>query len=317
VQNANKNFNKNSTANNFKLTPTLQSFEKYNSQQNVQPMLLKKRRHVTFSESDSEFICNEPNLRKQKVCSFVAFENNLNFFKNLNLILNKLFLDKSLPTPVLKISENELRILRAIFNKKKMKICFESENIISDKFLSKIMLDFPNKKRENFLKFTLPKCLKYVKSEFKQAMQTHQIDSLINPNLNDEYNFFNYYFGDISKREGIPLESFFMFRNWTHRFNKNIPKTVTNYSLLLWKKNPYFVKKILRYLENSFIDDLKHLNTSKINYLIKKWRKIAERNRLENAVTLIVNELNKRGSKVPWMITEARKGVDITLNALN
>ena len=169
------------------------------------------------------------------------------------------------------------------------------------------------------LKYIFPKCFKYLKKQFFEQFEESSNPiwtELTKKQKNLDIRFYNFYFDQISKSEHIRLEKFFVFRNWTHRHNANIPKTITLETIDLWKKNKAIVDEMVIYLERYFIMEVKEVNKLKINSLIKKWTQLAIKNGLEKAVEIIIDYVKSKRSKLPWTKTEVERGIDLVLMLL-
>ena len=229
----------------------------------------------------------------------------------------KLFLNKPLPKENLTFSNNEKLIFHSILHKKKIKF---DENIeLNEESMNKINRQFYKKKRETYLKFVFPKCVKYLR---KVLTETH--DTLFNNHLclkklsklNRDMIFYNHYFKEIAETQKIPIESFILFKNWTHRFSDHIPKSVNLQMVNLWKKNPTLVNDMLRYLNERFFKDFFDFNKEKIESLIIKWGSMVVDIGEDKTVEKIVDSLKKKQSKLPWSLAEVEYAVQKTKSLL-
>jgi hypothetical protein len=311
------------TANKFKTNLKISTanksitFQNQNISTGKQPFLLTKRRNLIISDSDSEFTPNfENSLSYVPISKGIYSPAKTMILANLSFVLKKMFLNEPLPKDEITLSDCEMSILAAILKKKKVNYYFENNLTITRVCISKIMQKFSNKKREHYLKYILPKCLRHLKAQLNWNSMINEYNYLKLTKLEYEYKFYSFYFGDISEKNNIPLEKFFMFRNWTHRFNSNLPKTVTSEFILLWKKNPTFIRKIKSYLTSSFMEGVKEINSKKLKIMLSKWEMLIESNGLGKGLDLILKTIGKKGSKVPWMTTEIKKGIEMTLDVL-
>lgn len=133
---------------------------------------------------------------------------------------------------------------------------------------------------------------------------------------NRDYSFILNYFGPISETQNIPIEKFFMFRNCTHRFDKNIPTTITWSCVQLWKKSPQFIGEVRNYLDSKFLSEVKDINLVKIDRLIKKWTRFAIQKGLSNCVDYICSSVQLKGTKLPWTIVEAQRALSHAVEIL-
>lgn len=176
------------------------------------------------------------------------------------------------------------------------------------------------KKKEYNIKFVFVKAIKYLKSKFlSEQFNFEKSKSFINSNIlhNSDICFYRYFFGEIAREKGIPIENFFVFKNWTHRYDKNIPKTITMRSIQLWKLNPEFIFEIRKYFRESFLNDFKIFNQTKISKMEKEWIKLVKKFGPSIAVKSILKTLSAKGSKLPWTLSEVKNGLKICDQVLN
>ena len=216
------------------------------------------------------------------------------------------------------LSHFEKTVLKSIFIKKKYII--DKNRVLDKKYFNGKAQKPPAKSNEINYKYVIPKCIKYL----KKKLENKYLDQYLNTSMdkqktiNDKnYFFFLHYFGKISKNENIPIEKFFIFRNWTHRYDNNIPKTITSHLFSLWKKNPLFIENMKDYLKFHFLNEIKDLNRLKIDSLISKWSNYADRNGHENLLGYIQKSMKLKGTKLPWTIVEVINALKITLNVID
>jgi hypothetical protein len=260
------------------------------------------------------------NIEKREItvnegASIPCFSKNQTFAM-LESVLIKFFVKKEINYDEFNLNKNENKIFESIIKKKSKT---KTISCLSVKLINKVMRTSQPKRKEYYLKFILLKCFSYLKEQFfKKNIST------CNPlKLNyrgqskmEQTAFYSHYFGEISEEEGIPLENFFVFKNWTHRFSKNIPKSITGHSLELWKKNPMFVNKIIEFLDGDFIKFFYEFNKEKITKMVQKWRQYVITFGKEKATQFIVESINKKGAKIPWTLQEVLDGIKYTKEAL-
>jgi hypothetical protein len=211
------------------------------------------------------------------------------------------------------LTELEKQIVIFIIRKKK----FDGYQDIkfTCNFFNKARQTILKKKNEDSLKFIFKKALKNLKQEFKRKNQN------LNGNLSiDEFDFkfYNFYFGEISKNQNIPLEKFYHFRNWKSRTSTDIPKSVTKKYLSRLKKNKEFMNKIVHFLKNKFWVEFHRMNSIKIQHLIIKWEQFIQENDCnESGMKQIESSITGRGNKLPWTIFEAEYGYKKTLDSIS
>ena len=238
-------------------------------------------------------------------------------FQNLKQILFKLFINKTFDYENIKMTSFEKTILNSILTKKRFII--DGNRELDKTYLFQLANNPPTKSKEINLKYVIPKCFKYLKKQleneyFRQLIDSKWDNSKLTNNKN--YHFFMHYFGHISRKEDIPIEKFFIFRNWTHRFNQNIPKTITLNSFKLWRKNPDFITKIRNYLQFQYIKEIQKINRNKVEALINKWVLYTEKNGVQRMLKYVQDSMKLKGTKLPWTIIEAVNALKVTLKIL-
>lgn len=238
-------------------------------------------------------------------------------FENLKNLLIKIFLEFPINDLDLNLKIYETEILKSFLIRKGFKI---KNNFFSKSFLNKLSKTDLRKKKEYNLKFVFLKAISYLKKSFLNDKLSYYQNTgyFLNEIINsqEEY-FYFFYFGNIAKKLNIPIANFYVFKNWTHRHNKNIPKSITSKSVKLWKQNPDFISDINNYLSENFVNDFINFNKLKISKMISGWDKLAAKIGLENAVKSIIKSLNSKGSKMPWTLSEVKYAINdaqITLN---
>jgi hypothetical protein len=249
---------------------------------------------------------------------FYMKSENSEFFINLKKFLAKFFMGGTFTQEDLLLNKESKLIFISILKKKKY--LFDDSILFDLDYLNDLVMNPPTKKRETNLKFVLPKSFKFLKSKFIEPMvKSVGKYSVEGKKLlkNKETYFYQHYFGQIALNEGIPIEKFFIFRNWTHRYNDNIPKTITTETLLLWKKNPDFFKKMMRYLRCNFLEEFKATNQFKLDTIINKWVSLSSEKGLSRALPLILKSIESKGGKMPWTFVEAEYALENTLEVIS
>ena len=245
-----------------------------------------------------------------RICS----ETDSCFFWQLKLALLHLFVESQSELDAIKLEEYEKKILKAILLRKNLRVPEDDPPDAHN--LDRIARSLPLKKRESNFKFVFPKCFKFLKKQFWRTLGTNTGDGRPGPaeTLQDkEYAFFAHYFGEASREKAIPIEKFFLFRNWTHRFNEHIPKTITMDSIRLWKQNPRFIGAMREYLNREFMDEVREMNRAKIRFMMRKWSRIALREGIHAAENQILASMGLKGTKLPWTVQEVQIALEETL----
>ena len=255
--------------------------------------LTKIKNFIKTSESYKNKI--PPSNLTQKV--FVPLE-------NLNHILHKFFRNVSFSSKSISFSSNEQKIFKAILSKKRIK--YSNQTSFDQNCLENLSKLFFMKKRETYLKFVIPKCIKFLKNKLIQKLSIHDSTHKKLTRKQRESLFYQHYFGEISKTEQIPIESFFVFKNCTHRFSDLIPRSINQDLIRLWQKNPVLIDEILEYIDGNFLQDVQEFNKDKIEGLVDKWRKMIIDQGEDQAVKKIVKGLRLKKGKLPWTVNEVK-----------
>ena len=230
---------------------------------------------------------------------------------NLQKFLYKLFMNIDFEPNDMLLKPIEKMIISTIVKKKKFigfqKIKFDQA------FFNKAKTSNLRKKTEDGLKFVFKKAIRELKKEFKGTMlppgtklKTDALDRA----------FYGHYFGDIAEHFGIPLESFFHFRNWKKRNSPHIPKSITKKYMSRLKLNHAFITKIYTFLHQKLINSFRVFNSKKIRTMVIKWEKIIEEYGTESGLSKIEKMINSRGNKIPWTMSEVYHALDDTLDYL-
>jgi hypothetical protein len=239
-------------------------------------------------------------------------------FYSLQTILINIFNQKQISGSNINLNIKEINILRIILQKKGFPIKEKSlDNVLN---LNKLSM-YPLEKRKDYnVKFILARTIEHLRKKFFDTFDVYQYkqpDNIQNILQFKDYCFYIHYFGNISEKENIPIESFYIFKNHTHHYNSNIPKTITTKLINLWRKNLNFIKLINNYLNNFFLDEFKSFNELKIKKLILKWYKWVKKQGLEQGTEKIFKSLRSKGCKLPWTVSEVKYAIQETFEILN
>ena len=234
------------------------------------------------------------------------------YFVNLRNLLHSVFLQKKLGSSLPELNKYESTILKFILNKKFFPYK-DQKNIDLNSFDSIVSISLTRKK-EYSIKFVIMRSLYYVKNKFfnKEMKNISAISSKKYFSKASDAYFYDYYFGDLALKKNLPIESFYAFKNWSHRYNKSIPKSITKKLIQLWKLNPEFTQNIRDYLQNQIMQDFILFNKKKINKMIDRWSKIIEKFGIDAGFNSILSSFNLRGSKLPWTVSEVKHALKVT-----
>lgn len=270
---------------------------RFNSAMNTHQILEKRARYSKNPEEGAPQISN--------------ISGEIHILFNLQKFLYKLFMNIEFEENDMILKPIEKEIIVTIVKKKKF-IGFQNIQFDS-KFFNKARGSNLRKKTEDGLKFVFKKAIRELKKEFKSQhlrpgikIKTDALDRL----------FYGHYFKEISEIRGIPLESFFHFRNWKKRNNPHIPKSITKKYMGHLKLNPHFIEKIYIFLHQKLINSFMVFNSKKIRTMVIKWEKIIEDHGSEFGLSKIKDMINSRGNKIPWSMREVYHALDDTLDYL-
>lgn len=242
---------------------------------------------------------------------------NPNNFRKLQNLLKKLFLNKPISQKDTNLKQHEKTLLKCILVKKKYR--FDTEQPLSLENIKKLQHKRIRKKKEYGLKFAIMRTFNQLKRDFLDAhrlksesstQKTRDISSRFHKS--EDIYFYTHYFGEYAKRQNLPIESFFVFKNWSHRYNANIPKSITAETIKAWKTNALFKHKVLDYLDKNFYSDFEEFNTRKIGKLMCLWETTAKKFGLNKAMQWIMESMSKKGCKLPWTWSEVEHAIECT-----
>jgi hypothetical protein len=232
-------------------------------------------------------------------------------FQKLKHLLIKLFLKKKILHSDLDLSYIEKKLLKAIITKK-FNPAYDIK--IEPKCLIKISKIKTNKKNEDGVKCVYKKALRELKKRFKNEYLDPKDREQIKSKKLSIY-FYNHYFG--SYYENLFLNSRSNESDKNNRILEFFEKKITIKFLKKLKVNREYIDLLIRYFENDFIQDFIKSNKSKIGNLIKKWEKlIYSEFDEEEGLEIIKKQINFRGNKIPWTLSESLKAMNYILNAL-
>jgi hypothetical protein len=237
----------------------------------------------------------------------------INYLKGLKKILLNVFSQTPTKESFSILKPYERILLKTLMQKKNFPVFMDDE--LNEELFNRFISTPLTKKKEYCTKFVIMRSLNHLKTVFFQKKIK------LNPFLSSgtskfiqsaESMFYEHYFGEIAKRKNIPIESFFGFKNWTHRHNSNIPKSITSRVLFLWGLNPNFISEMRAYMKNEFLDEFMVFNENKIIKLLLNWDKTVTRFGVEAGIKAILKSFQSKGCKLPWTLSEAKSAIRIT-----
>lgn len=235
----------------------------------------------------------------------------LNGFNELKNFLKLMFLYRLTNENDIVVSIDEIMILTALLKKK-----FGVDLPVSNVYLVDTLLD------ENFIKIKKrpEECYKFVfKHSFKNMKRMYcdaQFDEqMLNHQLTEIEDFYQYYFGDISAELGVPISHFYLPLTPDSYCNKNkqsVSKTINMGYMNLISKSGRFMKEFENYLNDQFISNYSKLIEIKIDHMAEKWNEIYLcMNQNERCLFFICDYIktNKK-CKLPWTVREVTVAID-------
>ena len=169
-----------------------------------------------------------------------------------------------------------------------------------------------NKRLEEQIKMVYKRCIKYLKRAYKRKMRSISYKKYL------DLAFYNYYFGEIAKKENISIEKFFTPGSKSQFFK--IKANFTYDFLEHTKKSPAFVEDITDYLERHFETQFVRDNHVKIKKLCNDWRlrlEQVEHVNLENMRQIAEELKSNMKIKLPWTMGEMRNSVQNFRSIIN
>ena len=225
------------------------------------------------------------------------------YFDSLKHALRQIFLQKSTNASNCRLSKDEQVILQAILAKKKFPVC---KKLACAAKSVRHLAGFPLRRLKEYnVKFVLSRCIKRLKQVFFQNLEQPGTRRAVGIRRRDRL-FYAHYFGDVSQRRGIPLERFYAFKNWTHRYAREIPKSITRQSIRLWSLSPRFISDVCAYIDDGLLADTVDSGQAKIMRMLRQWNRMVIRLGHRAAVKQIVAYLGSSACKLPWTVSEVK-----------
>lgn len=147
------------------------------------------------------------------------------------------------------------------------------------------------------------RCLDFMKECFRKAHPEIKKKDM-------ERRFYEFYFLDISRATGVPLEHFFDPKNGASD-GANVPKTINGTYIKNISKSEAFKKEFVAFMTGSLREENLNSLGGKIDALITKWEKqIADAKSVPECVAAIRTDIEKnKKAKLPWTIREIDEAI--------
>jgi hypothetical protein len=238
------------------------------------------------------------------------YDSGLKYLANFWRIMIKLFANMNFNEEDFSLTSIERILLIEVVKKKKFsknkRINFTSSifNLIKNANL--------RKKKEDNLKFMFNYSIKNLKKQFRKKILKDC--SISNHELEEQ--FFNFYYSEISKNHGIPMESFFNLKKWKNGTSSLMHKSISKLYISRLKLNMEFIKILLKYIKNDFLNSFTIYNLNKIRRLSYQWDKILQKYGIKEGVNKIKSKINSVGIKMPWTVGEVLHAKQTILETL-
>ena len=161
-----------------------------------------------------------------------------------------------------------------------------------------------DKRPEECKKLIFSLAIKHMKKKLKQNPMFKNINK-----WQFEEKFYEFYFGDISEQEGIPLINFY-FPISKNRKKKTIYKTLNKPYIDIVKKSDKFIIEFLEYIERQAIIDYSKEIDNKLYEVLIKWNFNYQDNVSSAAVILDIERYFKsHKSKLPWTVNDIKYAI--------
>lgn len=179
------------------------------------------------------------------------------------------------------------------------------------------------KRPEENYKYIFKKCLKKLKCRFAE---TSEVRGCKKEEL--ERRFYGHYFGEIAKKEGLMLESFYQPRNpkavksdaspssrqlrkAEQVSAKDIPKTISAKYIQTISKSKQFLKDFHDHLDKSLLQDYLKSIDRKIAGMFADWQGVVNKGQMTTVEVKEVCEKIEKNTKfkMPWTVLEVRGAI--------
>lgn len=296
-----------------------ESVDFYNKNSNKKTLNLKNHENEKKeNENNKKMIIEKINQEKNNFF-LTIYQGDLpktKYLQNLLYLLKHFFKNKNISHD-LTLDYGEKNILNSILKRKyKTKIDLNTNMFSITENIEKIKLETISKRPEQNYKLIFMLTLKFMKEELKGEIERNMRKK------DFEKYFYNYYFKEISEKNGIPLEHFFHPKNSKAQKlmkEKNIPKTINLYYIENISKSEKFLESFFNYLENNLIEDYEKLIDYKLETLFNRWSVSIYQNENKklaiNKICKYMEENNK--CKLPWDINEIKISIECTKKLFN
>ena len=172
-------------------------------------------------------------------------------------------------------------------------------------FLDEIMSLGLQKETEDYSRYIYGRCLNHMLEKF--VGQHYRIKK-----KNYEKRFYEYYFQQIARENGMKLEQFYRPRLYGKKY---IPRTYNQEYIRNICMNKSFKEEILKYMENDLIENEKKILETKINELVNQWqKKLSQTSKTKMQMNIICKEIRKKRRRsrylLPWTISEVMEAIE-------
>lgn len=231
--------------------------------------------------------------------------NNLTIFKSVFRILSGVF-KNSIFIDDIKLLSPESFIVFALICEKKFKISIGSpdDEVALAKLADVVRNKVVNKRPEECKKIVFSYTIKQLKHRLR-----HQFTDQYRKTCFDEF-FYQVYFEEIAKREGIPLEDFY-YPIASTKCKKNSAKTINTAYLSNIRKSDRFMDDLKTYIYTQLLKDYSKEIDNKLLDLITRWENEVKRSGSINDIKATLGSYFKGSkSKLPWTIFEVQHAVE-------
>ena len=220
----------------------------------------------------------------------------------------------------LKLKEQEKKLIIDFLIKKKMCSGLDTSQLTCD-ILMWLRDNIKTKRTEEGLKFVFVKAITFMKKEFQKKQKELNEESgelkKSKSSKGEDYKFYNYFFGKIARRKGIPIENFFHFRTWKSKSNLNIPKSITKKYISLISLNPEFVRQIHNYIDYFLRHEIQKVIEGKLERIVQKWEEYLILFNGDNAFANLLKIIKSENKKFPWGMAEVNHAIKDMKRYLN
>lgn len=226
-------------------------------------------------------------------------------FSELSILLKKVFSGRLSFYEDYILSCEEMMILSTIMTKK-FDIKLPVYNIYKVRQLFDEDLYRTKKRPEECYKFVFKHAFKNLKRAYCDTQLDQQLSSLRPTKMID---FYEFYFGEMSKSLNVPLPHFYLPLtpdSYCNRNDKTVAKTINMAYANLISQSETFMRDFKTYLRDKLIGDYCHLITLKIDHMVNKWTEISIAGNQSDKTLFFICDYIKTNKKckLPWTVKE-------------